>query len=67
MAVSQPTPPSARPLGVNKAVAAGLAGAAVTILAWGLSLAQIMPPPEVLTAVQTLLTAAIVYLTPHSW
>lgn len=49
----------------NKAVAAVVAGAVVTIVCYGLSFAHITPPTEVAGALQTLITAGIVYLTPH--
>ncbi len=52
-------------VGANKAIAAGLAGAIVTIAAYVLSIYKINPPAEVLTAAQTVIVALLVYFVPH--
>ncbi len=52
-------------IGTNKAVAAGLAGAVVTIAAYVLSLYKINPPSEVVTAAQTIIVTLLVYFVPH--
>lgn len=61
---------AAIPVGNNKAYAAIAAGAASTILVWGIDLVlghYSIPsmPAEIVAAVQTLLSTAAVYFTPH--
>lgn len=66
MAMPQPRPdPPPAPVGSNKAVAAVVAGALTTLALYGLSLAHITPPDAVAQAIQTLITAVAVWLTPH--
>lgn len=53
-------------VGNNKAVAAGVSGAIVILLAWILDqFFHIQPPAEVIASVQTLATTALVYIVPH--
>ena len=59
-------PPPAPNVGNNKAYAATAAGFASTILVYILD--QVIPhplPPEIVAAVQGLITIAAVYFTPH--
>ena len=64
MTIPTPAPPPG-PLGNNKTIGAVVAGAITTLLVYGLSLAHITPPPEVVGAIQTLIIAATVYIVPH--
>lgn len=59
-------PPAPPPQGANKAIAAGLAGAIVTIMSYLLStFAHQQLPTEVVAALQTIIVAALVYYVPH--
>ena len=49
----------------SKVIAGGAAGAATIVLIWGLSLAHIVVPPEVASAITVLLSLGAGYLTPH--
>lgn len=58
------TPPPAP--GPNKAIAAGLAGAIVTIISYLITLfAHQQLPVEVVAALQTIIVTALVYFVPH--
>ncbi|HYM33428.1 MAG TPA: hypothetical protein VEU47_19165 [Candidatus Cybelea sp.] len=61
-----PDPHSGAPIGNNKAYAAIAAGALSTIVIYVVDQFLKSPlPPEICAAVQTLLSTAAVYLTPH--
>ena len=62
----QPSPPS--PAGSNaKAYAAVVAGALATIVVYVIDQITKSPmPPEIVAAVQTLVTAALVWFVPHN-
>ena len=64
----QPTPvvePNAS-TGNNKAYAAIIAGAATTIIVYAVdAIAKTTMPPDIVAAIQTLVTVAAVYFTPH--
>lgn len=49
----------------RKVVAGALAGAATTILVWGVSLAGVSVPPEVAAAFATILGALVAYFVPE--
>lgn len=49
---------------VRKVAVGGAAGAAATVIVWGLSFAGIEMPPEVAAAVAVLITFGTSYLTP---
>ena len=53
-------------VGTNKAVAAGLAGAVTTIVAYVLDQFVKTPIPlELVAAIQTVITTLLVYFVPH--
>ncbi len=59
-------PPAPAPLGNNKTYAAALAGAVTVVASWAIvTFTHVTLPPEVVAAVQTILTIGGVYFTPH--
>lgn len=62
------TPPAPKPPGTgnNKAYAAMFAGSATTIIVYAVdAIAKTTMPPDIVAAIQTLVTLAAVYFTPH--
>ena len=53
------------PIGANKAIAAGTAGAASIVVIWLIGIFGVAVPPEVVSAATTLVATLFTYLVPH--